>query len=125
MIEVACPVASPGPCASDYSRGEASVRAGVAARAVDCFKVITDSRSKRSPTEAVLCSCIANSRAFGTIGISPHFIKEYEAAAKRFSVREICDAMRYIFEADLKNKGILGVNSGSNEILEILLLQIL
>jgi DNA polymerase-3 subunit delta len=62
--------------------------------------------------------------AFGTIGISPYFIKEYEAAAKRFSVREICDAMRYIFEADLKNKGIFGVNSGSNEILEILLLRL-
>lgn len=73
----------------------------------------------------ILKTVVGDSKsAFGTIGISPYFIKEYEAAAKRFSVREICDAMRYIFEADLKNKGIFGVNSGSNEILEILLLRL-
>jgi len=60
----------------------------------------------------------------GNIGISPYFIKEYEAAAKRFSMRQVCDAMRYIFEADIKNKGVFGVNSGSNEILETLLLRL-
>lgn len=59
-----------------------------------------------------------------SIGISPYFLKEYEKAANRFSMRQISTAMRYIFEADLKSKGIGIVNSGPDEILEMLLIHL-
>ncbi len=62
--------------------------------------------------------------AVSSIGISPYFLKEYEAAAKRLNMRQISAAMGYVFEADLKSKGIKGDNSESNEILETLLLRL-
>ena len=39
-------------------------------------------------------------------------------------MRQITTAMSCIFEADLKSKGINSVNSGSEEILETLLLKL-
>ena len=62
--------------------------------------------------------------AVSSIGISPYFLKEYEAAAKRLNMRQIRTAMGYVFEADLKSKGIKGDNSESNEILETLILRL-
>ena len=62
--------------------------------------------------------------AVSSIGISPYFLKEYEAAAKRLNMRQISTAMGYVFEADLESKGIKGDNSESNEILETLLLRL-
>jgi len=59
-----------------------------------------------------------------SIGISPYFLKEYEAAAKRLNMRQISASMGYIFDADLKSKGIKGDNSESHEILETLLLHL-
>ena len=58
------------------------------------------------------------------LGISPYFIKEYEAAARRFSMRQLTQAMEYITQADLKSKGVDAVNQGSKEILEELLLKL-
>jgi DNA polymerase-3 subunit delta len=62
--------------------------------------------------------------AAATIGVSPYFFKEYESAANRLTMRQITSAMRNIFEADLKSKGIGSVNAGAGEILETLLLQL-
>ena len=62
--------------------------------------------------------------SLNSIGISPYFLEEYNAAARRFNMRQIVTAMGYIFEADLKSKGIKGDNSGSKEILETLLLRL-
>ncbi|MDA9843834.1 DNA polymerase III subunit delta [Flavobacteriaceae bacterium] len=62
--------------------------------------------------------------AAASIGVSPYFIKEYEAAAKRFSMRQISQAMKHIFEADLKSKGISGASSSDTQILETLLIQL-
>jgi len=53
-----------------------------------------------------------------------HVIKEYEAAARRFSMRQLTQAMECITEADLKSKGVDAVNQGSKEILEELLLKL-
>ena len=58
------------------------------------------------------------------LGISPYFIKEYEAAARRFSMRQLTQAMEYMTQADLKSKGVNAVNQGSKEILEELLLKL-
>lgn len=73
----------------------------------------------------LLLKGIDNSKnAAATIGVSPYFLKEYESAANQFSMRQITTAMRHIFEADLKSKGIGSVNAGVDEILETLLLQL-
>lgn len=58
------------------------------------------------------------------LGISPYFIKEYEAAARRFSMRQLTQAMEHITEADLKSKGVKAVNQSPKEILEELLLKL-
>ena len=62
--------------------------------------------------------------SLNSIGISPYFLEEYKAAARRFNMRQIISAMGYIFEADLKSKGIKGDNLESKEILETLLLRL-
>jgi len=58
------------------------------------------------------------------IGISPFFIKEYEAAAQRFSMRQLTKAMEFILEADLKSKGINAGAKGPKELMEELLLKL-
>ena len=63
-------------------------------------------------------------QAASKLGISPYFLKEYEVAANRFSMRQISQAMHFIFKADLKSKGIEGSSKGSKELLEELLLRL-
>jgi len=58
------------------------------------------------------------------IGISPFFIKEYEAAAQRFSMRQLTKAMEFILEADLKSKGINAGAKSPKELMEELLLKL-
>jgi DNA polymerase-3 subunit delta len=62
--------------------------------------------------------------AAATLGVSPYFLKEYETAANRFSMRQLTVALSCVFEADLKSKGITSAQSGSEEILETLLLKL-
>lgn len=62
--------------------------------------------------------------ATATLGVSPYFLKEYETAANRFSMRQLTVALSCVFEADLKSKGITSAQSGSEEILETLLLKL-
>lgn len=64
------------------------------------------------------------SQAASKLGISPYFLKEYQTAANRFSMRQISQALHYIFKADLKSKGIEGTTKGSKELLEELLLRL-
>lgn len=58
------------------------------------------------------------------LGINPYFMKEYQTAANRFSMRQITHAMGYILEADLKSKGITARNQTSKDVLEELLLKL-
>ena len=62
--------------------------------------------------------------AAANLGVSPYFLKEYETAANRFSMRQLTVALSCVFEADLKSKGITSAQSGSEEILETLLLKL-
>lgn len=59
-----------------------------------------------------------------SLGISPYFIKEYQVAANRFSIRQLTQAMEFVMETDLKSKGIDAVNQSPKEILETLLLKL-
>ena len=56
--------------------------------------------------------------------MNPFFVKEYQSAAARFSMKQITQAMRSILDADLKSKGIKGVNTTPQQIMEELLLKL-
>ena len=58
------------------------------------------------------------------LGVNPFFIKDFQSAAARFSMKQITEAMRSILDADLKSKGIKGVNSSPKQIMEELLLKL-
>ena len=58
------------------------------------------------------------------IGINPYFMKEYENAAKRFSMKQLVNAMEQILAADLESKGIKSSGKSSQEIMEELLLKL-
>ena len=58
------------------------------------------------------------------LGISPYFMKEYQVAAQRFNMKQLTQAMEYVFEADLKSKGVDAGAKGHKEVLEELLLKL-
>ena len=58
------------------------------------------------------------------IAVNPYFIDDYKAAANRLTMRQITIGLKYILEADLKSKGIKGVNNDSKSILEELLIRL-
>lgn len=58
------------------------------------------------------------------LGINPYFIRDYQTAAARFSMKQITQAMRYVLDADLKSKGIIGKSSSPQQIMEELLLKL-
>jgi DNA polymerase III subunit delta len=58
------------------------------------------------------------------LGVNPFFVKEYQSAAARFSMKQITQAMSSVLDADLKSKGIKGVNTTPQQIMEELLLKL-
>jgi DNA polymerase-3 subunit delta len=58
------------------------------------------------------------------LGVNPFFVKDFQSAAARFSMKQITEAMRAILDADLKSKGIKGVNTSPQQIMEELLLKL-
>ena len=58
------------------------------------------------------------------LGVNPFFVKEYQSAAARFSMKQITEAMRSVLDADLKSKGIKGFNTTPQQIMEELLLKL-
>lgn len=58
------------------------------------------------------------------IGINPYFMKEYENAASRFSMKQLVNAMEQILIADLESKGIESGGKSSKEITEGLILKL-
>jgi len=64
------------------------------------------------------------SEASKVIGVNHFFIKDYQSAADRLNMRQITLALNYVLDADLKSKGIKGVNQNNKRILESLLLKL-
>ena len=62
------------------------------------------------------------SKAAETLGVNSYFVKDYETAARNFSMKQVGKALRLLFEADIKSKGIKGRNDHAL-ILENLILQ--
>ncbi len=58
------------------------------------------------------------------LGVNPFFVKDFQSAAARFSMKQITEAMSAILDADLKRKGIKGVNTSPQQIMEELLLKL-
>jgi len=56
--------------------------------------------------------------------INPYFIKDYETAARHFSMRQSSQALHLILETDLKSKGVKGGNNEHRAILTDLLIQL-
>ena len=60
------------------------------------------------------------------LGINPYFIRDYATAAQNYSLGKLASCIGYLYEADLKSKGIH--NSGSitdGEILKELVFKII
>jgi DNA polymerase-3 subunit delta len=64
------------------------------------------------------------SDATKVIGVNPFFIKDYQSAADRLNMHQITLALNHVLNADLKSKGIKGVNQTPKRILESLLLKL-
>ena len=51
------------------------------------------------------------SKAASLLGINPYFVRDYEQACRKFSIKQASKAITLTLEADLKSKGV-GVKSG-------------
>ena len=64
------------------------------------------------------------SKAAGLLGVNPYFVRDYEQACQKFSLKQASKAISLVLEADLKSKGV-GVKSGNqNDILQDLLVKV-
>tara|TARA_B100001173_G_C16027093_1_gene564597 strand:+ start:1322 stop:2323 length:1002 start_codon:yes stop_codon:yes gene_type:complete len=59
-----------------------------------------------------------------SLGINPYFVRDYEHASKKFTLKQASMAITLVLEADLKSKGV-GVKSGKeNHVLKDLLVKV-
>jgi DNA polymerase-3 subunit delta len=64
------------------------------------------------------------SKAAALLGVSPYFVKDYESASRKFTLKQSSKAIAFILEADLKSKGV-GVKSlQQHEIMQDLLVKV-
>lgn len=64
-------------------------------------------------------------QAAKVLGVNPYFIREYELAARNFSMKQSAQVLEEIYVYDLKSKGLGAVNKDSKALLQELLLKIL
>jgi DNA polymerase-3 subunit delta len=64
------------------------------------------------------------SKAPAVLGVSPYFVKDYEAASRFYSMKQIANVIGHIKEADLKSKGVGAQNLPTEELLKELILKI-
>ena len=64
------------------------------------------------------------SKAPSVLGVSPYFIKDYEAAARFYSMKQIARVIGFIKDADMKSKGVGAQNLPSEELLKELIIKI-
>ena len=51
------------------------------------------------------------SKAASVMKVNPHFLMEYETAARNYSLGKLASCIGYLYDADLRSKGIR--NSGT------------
>lgn len=59
------------------------------------------------------------------LGISPYFIKDYDSAARFYSLRQCAKVISVIKEMDLKSKGMGAINMNNENILKELIVKII
>lgn len=64
------------------------------------------------------------SEAPKVLGVSPYFIKDYETAARNYSMKRVSDIISIIREIDLKSKGV-GANLNQADLLKELIVKII
>ncbi|MEC7124755.1 MAG: hypothetical protein VXW16_02665 [Bacteroidota bacterium] len=58
------------------------------------------------------------------MGVRPYFIKDYEYASKKFSLKQLIKAITLTLEADLKSKGVGMKSANQYHILQDLLVKV-
>ena len=58
------------------------------------------------------------------LGVSPYFMKDYQAAARFYSMKQIAQIIGHIKETDLKSKGVGAQNISAEELLKELIIKI-
>ena len=67
---------------------------------------------------------LLKSKAASLLGVNPYFIRDYEQASLKFSLKQASSAISLALEADLKSKGV-GVKSlNQHDILQELLVKV-
>ena len=64
------------------------------------------------------------SEAPKTLGVSPYFIKDYEIAARNYSMKKVSAIISSIREVDMKSKGVGAANMPQGDLLKELLVKI-
>ena len=64
------------------------------------------------------------SKAAELLGVRPYFIKDYEYACKKFSLKQLIKAITLTLEADLKSKGVGMKSANQYHILQDLLVKV-
>jgi len=59
------------------------------------------------------------------LGINPYFMKDYDAAARSFSLKDSIHAISVLHEYDLRSKGVNNLNTTDNELLKELMYKIM
>lgn len=63
-------------------------------------------------------------KAQTVLGVSPYFVKDYQSAARFYSMKQIVQIIGYIKETDLKSKGVGAQNVSTEELLKELIIKI-
>ena len=64
------------------------------------------------------------SKAASLMGVNPYFVKDYEEASKKFTLKQASKSISLILEADLRSKGVGSKSVNNYRILQDLLLKI-
>ena len=66
----------------------------------------------------------SNTDAPKVLGVSPYFIKDYQAAAEKYSMRQSARVLQLLKEYDLKSKGVGAQNMPMEELMKEMVLKI-
>lgn len=58
------------------------------------------------------------------LGVSPYFVKDYQAAAQKYSMRQTAKVLQLLNEYDLKSKGVGASNLPLEELMKEMVLKI-
>jgi DNA polymerase-3 subunit delta len=71
------------------------------------------------------CRGKANINLASAMGVHPFFVKDYEAAARNYSLDDAITAISLIHEYDLRSKGVNNASAGENDLLKELVFRIM